>query len=92
MERITVTELMRNFREYIGRVTHGRERFLLSRGGRTVAELRGIAAGRTLAELLSMLDSLPRLPREEAKSFARDVEAARAELGGAAEARDPWVS
>lgn len=92
MERITVTELMRNFREYIGRVAHGGERFLLSRGGKTVAELRGVASGRRLEELPAMLESLPRLPPDEAETFARDVETARAQLAATAEPRDPWES
>lgn len=92
MDVITVTELLRNFRDYIGRVTHGGERFLLSRGGETVAELRGVASGRTLDELPDVLASLPRLSAEDADGFARDLETARAELDGAAEPRDPWAS
>lgn len=92
MERITVTELMRNFREYIGRVAHGGERFLLSRGGKIVAELRGVASGRTLEELPSVLDSLPRLSPEEAETLAGDLEAARAELAGTEGPWDPWES
>lgn len=92
MDVITVTELLRNFREYIGRVAHGGERFLLSRGGETVAELRGVASGRSLDELPGVLDSLPRLSEEEAEAFARDLETARDELEGTGEPRDPWAS
>lgn len=91
MQVITVTDLMRNFREYIGRVAYGRERFLLSRGGKTVAELRPVAAGRRLEELPDLLESLPRLPEEEADAFERDLERARAELARR-EPRDPWES
>lgn len=92
MDVITVTELLRNFREYIGRVAHGGERFLLSRGGETVAELRGVASGRTLDELPAVLESLPRLSEENAEGFARDLATAREELEGAAGPRDPWAS
>lgn len=92
MELITVTDLMRNFREYIGRVAHGGERFLLSRGGKTVAELRGVASGRTLDELPGVLESLPPLSPDEADTFARDLDAARHELAAAPESGDPWAS
>lgn len=92
MESITVTDLMRNFREYIGRVTHGGERFLLSRGGKTVAELRGVASGRTLEELPGILESLPSLSPEDVEAFAGDLARARVELGGAPGSGDPWAS
>lgn len=92
MELITVTQLMRNFREYIGRVAHGGERFLLSRGGETVAELRGVASGRKLEDLPDLLDSLPHLSPEQAADFARDLEEARSELSATSEPRDPWES
>lgn len=92
MDVITVTELLRNFREYIGRVAHGGERFLLSRGGETVAELRGVASGRALAELPAVLESLPRLSEEEAGRFVRDLETAREGVEGAPGPPDPWAS
>lgn len=92
MELITVTDLMRNFREYIGRVAHGGERFLLSRGGKIVAELRGVASGRTLDELPGVLESLPPLSPDEADTFARDLDAARDQLATAPESGDPWAS
>lgn len=91
MQLITVTELMRNFREYIGRVAHGGERFLLSRGGKTVAELRGVATGRTLGELPDLFATLPRLSEDEAAEFLGELEAARAELSRP-EPEDPWAS
>lgn len=91
-ELITVTELMRNFREYIGRVVHGGERFLLSRGGRTVAEIRGVASARTLGELPDLLEGLPHLPQDEVEALARDLEKARSDLASAPGPEDPWES
>lgn len=92
MDEITVTDLMRNFREYIGRVAHGGERFLLSRGGRTVAELRGVASDRKLEELPDVLASLPRLSEEDAEALARDLDAARNDLGLIGDEGSPWAS
>lgn len=92
MEPITVTELMRNFREHIGRVVHGGERLLLSRGGKTVAELRRVTSGRALGELPDVLESLPRLSEEEAIEFGRALDRARADLSATPHARDPWES
>lgn len=43
----TVTEVARNFAEYINRVAFGGERFLLMRGKRAVAELRPVPKGRS---------------------------------------------
>ena len=91
MHELTVTELVRNFAEYISRVAYRRERFLLTRGGKPVASLHPLPAGRTLDELPGLLAGLPRLSPEEASDLDRDLDRARAELG-ALEPRDPWGS
>jgi hypothetical protein len=49
--RRTVTEVARNFSDYIGRVLFRRERFVLLRGNRPVAELRPVDVGVPLADL-----------------------------------------
>ncbi len=87
----SVTEVARNFSEYINRVAHGGERFLLMRGRRPVAELRPVPRGRPVSELPEILRSLPRLSPDEAEAFAADLEAAREELARLPE-RDPWES
>ena len=88
----TVTEVLRNFSDYINRVAYRGERFVLTRGGRPVAELvPPLPAGRRLGELPSVLASLPRLGNDEAASFEEDLRRARNELGGAPTA-DPWAS
>lgn len=90
--RITasVTDVLRNFSDYVNRVAFRGERFLLVRGGKPVAELSPVPAGTRLGDLVSLLGSLPELGEEEAASFERDLEGARAELSG--RGPDRWVS
>ena len=86
----TVTEVLRNFSDYINRVSYRGERFVLMRGGKAVAELvPAPTAGQRLAELPAVLASLPRLGEEEASRFGVDLEEARR---GLAQAADPWAS
>ena len=88
----TVTDVLRNFSDYISRVTYRGERFVLTRGGKAVAELvPAPPAGRPLGELADVLTSLPRLGAEEAVRFGEDLERARAEMRGAMP-EDPWAS
>jgi len=85
----TVTEVFRNFSDYINRVSYKGERFILTRGGKAVAELVPAApGGRRLAELPDLLAALPHLGEDEAGRFAEDLERARSELLP----MDPWAS
>lgn len=86
----SVTDVLRNFSDYINRVAYRGERFILVRGGKPVAELSPVPAGTRLGDLAGLLESLPRL-EGEAESFDRDVRAARAELQ-ADPPEDPWES
>lgn len=87
----TVTEVARNFAEYINRVAYRGEHFVLMRGKRPVAELRPVPAGRRLGELPELLSSLPRLSAEDLDSLAVDLERAREEISRVP-VRDPWES
>lgn len=89
----SVTEIVRNFSEYISRVAYEDHRFLVTRGGEPVAELRPVTSGgrRTLAELPELLEGLPRLTRNEAEAFACDLEELRRESETGND-RDPWAS
>jgi antitoxin (DNA-binding transcriptional repressor) of toxin-antitoxin stability system len=78
---VTVTEVLRNFADYINRVAYRGERFILLRGGKPVAELSPLPVGTRLADLPSLLDGLPRLSAEEAERFSRDLEEARVAMG-----------
>ena len=89
MVNVTVTQVARNFAEYVNRVAYRRESFTLVRGNKPLAELRPLPAGARLSELPGLLASLPRLSAAEAGEFAVDLEAARAELG---EVGDAWES
>jgi len=89
--RPSVTEVARNFADYINRVAFRRETFVLMRGKRAVAELRPVPIGGRLGELSELLASLPRLSAEESQAMAADVERAREELARHA-LRDPWAS
>ena len=89
MSDVTVTQVARNFAEYVNRVAYRRESFTLLRGKRPVAELRPLPTGARLSELPGLLASLPRLTEAEAGELAADLDAAREELG---EAPDAWQS
>jgi antitoxin (DNA-binding transcriptional repressor) of toxin-antitoxin stability system len=90
-ETRSVTEIARHFAEYINRVVYRGERFVLVRGKKPVAELGPVPAGKRLAELPDLLDSLPRLSEAEARRFADDLAEARSSLA-ATDVRDPWAS
>jgi antitoxin (DNA-binding transcriptional repressor) of toxin-antitoxin stability system len=88
---VTITDVLRNFSDYINRVAYRGERFVLLRGGKPVAELTPIPAGTRLGDLGAVLASVPRLSEAEADAFAKDLERARTEIT-AAPPRDPWES
>lgn len=87
----SVTDVSRNFADYINRVAYRGERFVLIRGGKPVAELSPVPTGTRLRDLPALLESLPRLDPEEADAFAADVADARAELSDVPP-EDPWAS
>lgn len=89
MSDVTVTQVARNFAEYVNRVAYRRESFTLLRGNKPLAELRPLPTGARLSELPGLVASLPRLTEDEARDLAADLDAARDELG---EARDAWQS
>jgi antitoxin (DNA-binding transcriptional repressor) of toxin-antitoxin stability system len=89
MSDVTVTQVARNFAEYVNRVAYRRESFTLVRGKKPLAELRPLPSGARLSELPGLLASLPRLTEAEAGDLAADLDAARDELG---ETRDAWQS
>lgn len=87
----SVTDVSRNFADYINRVAYRGERFVLIRGGKPVAELSPVPAGTRLRDLPALLESLPRLTEDEADAFSEDVGRARDELD-APSPEDPWAS
>lgn len=91
VKNLTVTEAVRHFSDYVGRVAYRHETFVLFKGKRPVAELRPLPGGRRLAELPGILGALPHLSKEDAAAFADDIEAARKAVA-AGELRDPWAS
>lgn len=90
-ESHSVTDVNRNFADYINRVVYRGERFTLVRGNKAVAELGPSPVGKRLADLPGLLDSLPGLSGEEAREFAEDLASGRSELS-ATKVRDPWAS
>lgn len=87
----SVTDVLRNFSDFINRVAYRRERFVLIRGGKPVAELGPVPTGTRLGELTGLLESLPRLGEEEAEALAEDVAVSRDELGSRPP-EDRWES
>jgi antitoxin (DNA-binding transcriptional repressor) of toxin-antitoxin stability system len=88
---VTVTDVLRNFADYINRVAYRGERFVLLRGGKAVAELSPVPSGTRLGDLPALLASLPGLPEEEAEAYAEDLAQARARLNDMP-SRDRWES
>ena len=89
--RKTVTEVARNFADYLNRVAYRGEQIVLTRGGRAIAELRPVPTGVRVRDLPELFASLPKLTVEEWDAFARDIEDGRP---SAAEEdfRNPWDS
>jgi len=88
----SVTEVSRNFADYINRVAYRGEEFVLVRGKKPVAELRPVPHGKRLGELPELLKSLPKLSAEEADSFGRDIAEMRKQISFQEGLRDPWDS
>lgn len=88
---LTVTEVVRNFSDYVNRVVYRRERFVLRKGKKPVAELRPVPSGTRLGDLPALLASLPRLSERDAKAFADDLDRARESLAREG-LKDPWAS
>lgn len=76
----SVTEVARNFADYVNRVAFRGEHFVLMRGRRAVAELRPVPAGMRLGDLPGLLASLPRLGPEDAAAFEADLATARNQM------------
>lgn len=88
---LSLTELVRNFSEYVNRVAYRGERFILLKGRKPIAELRPIHTGLRLGELEALLYSLPALTPAEAEALAADMQTARAQLPPET-LRNPWQS
>jgi antitoxin (DNA-binding transcriptional repressor) of toxin-antitoxin stability system len=76
----SVTEVARNFADYVNRVAFRGERFVLMRGRRAVAELRPVPASMRLRDLPRLLASLPHLGPEDAAAFEDDLAAAHNQM------------
>lgn len=87
---LTVTEAARNFADVVNRVRYRGERFLLTKGGLPVAELRPSEAHRTVTgrALARRLSSLPHLGAAASERFATDLDEARRRVG--APGPGPW--
>jgi len=82
---ITTTEAARHLGEYLARIKHKGERFILTRNNRPVAELSPVVGSHsaTWGQLRMALDALPRDP-----TFADDLE----KVNRADEpAENPWA-
>jgi prevent-host-death family protein len=91
-QHLTVTEAVRNFSEVLGRVRFRGERFVLTKGGKPIAELVPVeeAPAVRLGELPGILAGLPHLDPADAGAFERDLDEARKLAGSVPGA--PWAS
>jgi len=88
---LSVTDLVRNFSEYINQVAYRGEHLVLTRGNKVIAEIRPLPVGRKLGDLPGILESLPHLSEREAEAFGKEISEARAELSREG-LRDRWES
>ena len=87
----SITEVSRNFSEYINRVAYLGERFILMRGKKAVAEIKPVRSSKKLSELPALLASLPKLSANEIEEFALDIEESAKEIK-TEKLRDAWES
>ena len=88
---ITIEDAAENLASYVDDISRTGESVVLTRGGKSVAEIRPTRQTARLSELRAILESGPRLTPEEAEDFARDVQEAR-RLMNQPLPRDPWES
>lgn len=91
MRTASVTEVARNFAEYVNRVAYRGERFTLMRGGKAVAELAPVPRGVLIEDLPAIFASLPKLAPHEWDSYEADIEDGRPRASHD-DFRDPWES
>ena len=91
VQQLSITDLVRNFSDYINRVFYKKEHFVVLKGNRPVAELRPLPEARTLGDLFSVLGQQHRLSDEEAETFMDDLKDIREEMNSLP-LRDPWDS
>ena len=77
---MTVTEVARNFSEFISRVHYRGESALLLKGGKPVAKVMPARAPSTGRHLAAVWSRLPHLSMKEAEAFRRDIEDSRHRL------------
>lgn len=90
-QRVTATEAARNFSEILNSVKYKRARYLVSRGGKAVAQIvppEREVEGRKLGDLPGILKRLPRLGSERGR-FSRDLEELAARQSPVPD-RSPW--
>ena len=91
MNDISISEVSRNFADYINRVAYRGESFTLIRGKKQVAELKPVPRAKKLGELKNLLKTLPELSEKEFDAFTDDLKLIRT-AGNREMLRDPWES
>lgn len=90
MKEITVTELARGLSEIINRASYRGESFVITRGGKPVAQITPVPAGARAEDLPAIFASLPPLDAEDLDLFERDLVDARRAMNEPV--RDAWGS
>lgn len=83
-----ITDVSRNFSDYVNRCYYGGESFILVRGGKPVAELKALPVGRKVRDLPQLLASLPKLDETDQILYVQDIEEMRRSV--AEEPENPW--
>ena len=87
---ISITEIVRNFSDFINRVAYRGDSFLLMRGRLKVAELRPVPRGCTVKDLQQFLESAAWLNSDELGSFKKDLTEIRNSTKKE-KLKDPWA-
>jgi antitoxin (DNA-binding transcriptional repressor) of toxin-antitoxin stability system len=89
-ELVSATDAARGFGDLLARVRYRRESFLIRRGKTVVAKLAPVeAAGISGADAARAWTRTPRLGKEDAKSFDKDLRRSRKAIK---QPKDPWAS
>ena len=70
---VSVTDMVRNFSEYVNRTAYGGDSFVLMKGQRALAELKPVVKGRTFKELQNLLKKNCQLEEDEIDCFLDDI-------------------
>lgn len=89
--KVSVSDVVRNFSDYMNRVVYKHENFILIRGKKCIAEIKPVNTWKSVKELSSVFKSLPRLSSHELDDYESDLNEVKNKLSEQ-RLNDPWES